>query len=303
MNSSPSLDAIHGIVLVNKPAGLTSNAVLKKVQRIFGAKKAGHTGSLDPIATGMLPVCFGEATKFSQFHLDADKAYEATGLLGAKTDTSDATGEVVASTDHFNVSYETLSSALLEFIGEISQIPSPFSALKHEGKRWYEMARQGISFPRKSRQVTIHSIELMDFDGRSFRIRVFCSKGTYIRNLVEDIGEHLGVYAHLTTLHRIKTAGFDDEKMYSLETLSGMTREERLEILFPVDRAVMHFPKRILSSSELVSLRQGKILELSESPGLFRVYDASDVFFGLAESDGNGVFKVYRFLSFDDATA
>src|SRR3989338_3654622 len=204
----PPVFPLHGLILLNKHQDISSHSAMYKVKRLFQAEKAGHTGSLDPLATGMLPICLGEATKFSQYLLDADKSYQATGLLGSQTDTADSTGKVIACTESFSVTLGQLQQALEQFKGEVVQTTSMYSALKFQGRPLYEYARQGIAVDVKARNIAIHDLQLLAFDGQSFTIRVSCSKGTYIRNLVEDIGLALGVGAHLTQLHRLYTAGF-----------------------------------------------------------------------------------------------
>lgn len=293
---------IDGILLVNKPIGLTSNAVLQQVKRLFGAKKAGHTGSLDPLATGMLPVCFGEATKFCQFLLDADKSYQATGLLGLKTDTADAMGEVIARAEGFVVSVDDLHTALAEFRGKIQQVPSMYSALKHQGKPLYKYARAGVDIERQARDVFIHHLELNQFDGQSFSITVSCSKGTYIRNLVEDIGDNLGVGAHVTKLHRLYTAGLANEPMYTIDALQELSNDALIACLLPIDRAVNDLPRISLSTEAIALLRQGKRvadIASSERLGLVRLYENETDFMGLGELDGAGFIKVKRLLSFE----
>ena len=291
---------IDGILLVNKPQGLSSNAVLQKVKRLYKAKKAGHTGSLDPLATGMLPICFGEATKLCQYLLDADKTYQATGLLGIKTNTADSDGEIISTTDNFTISEQALLSVIKEFIGTIHQIPSMFSALKHQGKPLYKLAREGITIERKAREIVIHTIELTDFDGRHFGIKVSCSKGTYIRNLVEDIGERLGVHAHVTQLHRICTAGFDADPMYSLDELMSKTPSELHAALLPLERAINYIPVVKLVLEDVSRLKQGKIVQYPnflDISGCVRLHDEQNSFIGLGELDSQGLLKVKRLLA------
>jgi tRNA pseudouridine55 synthase len=291
---------VDGFLLLDKPKGLTSNSVLQKVKHLYHAKKAGHTGTLDPLATGMLPLCFGEATKFSQYVLEADKSYEVTGLLGTKTDTADALGNVISQVDSFAVSQDHLMRVLPEFTGSQLQTPSMYSALKHQGKPLYHYARAGVEVPRKVRNITIHSLELLGFDGKNFTLRVHCSKGTYIRNLVEDIGEKLGVFAHVVELRRLYTAGFANFPMVSLEILTAMSPEERYKYLLPVDTAVLHLPHYTLTKEQTTSLRYGQEINLnSTSPveGLVRVYQQENDFIGLAEITTTGVLIAKRLLS------
>ena len=298
--ADPKLD-INGILLVNKPYGLTSNAVLQQVKRLYRAKKAGHTGSLDPMATGMLPMCFGEATKFCQYLLDADKCYEVTGLLGVKTSTADAMGEVIARTEAFSVSEAELQVVLLQFLGSIKQTPSMFSALKHQGTPLYKYARAGIDIPREARPITIHSLKLNHFDGQQFSLTVTCSKGTYIRNLIEDIGEQLGIGAHVTRLHRTYTTGFADEPMLTIDNLQSMSVDQLLSSLLPMDRAVSYLPRVAINSDMASALRQGKTVSNLTAPGVHGsvlLYENDAHFMGLGDLDTSGLLKVKRLLNF-----
>lgn len=289
---------IDGILLLNKAYGLTSNAVLQQVKRLFNAKKAGHTGSLDPMATGMLPLCFGEATKFSQYLLDADKCYEATGQLGIKTNTSDAMGEVISRTEGFNLSLKELEHVLSQFRGQLKQVPSMFSALKHHGKPLYKFAREGIEIPREARDIVIHHLKLNHFDGQQFSITVRCSKGTYIRNLIEDIGDKLGVGAHVTRLHRCYTAGFEDETMLTIEQLQDMSLEQLHATLLPVERAISYLPRIIVDSESASALHQGKMVNHnSDTLGCVRIYENDTHFIGLGELQSSGILKVKRLLT------
>lgn len=300
MKHNESLLTVNGILLVNKPQGPTSNAVLQQIKRLFKAKKAGHTGSLDPLATGMLPICFGEATKFSQYLLDADKCYDVIGCLGSKTNTGDATGDIIEHVDDVQICQQTLLTALAHFEGRIQQIPSMYSALKHEGKALYKYARAGIEIERAPRTINIHQIQLNHFDGRYFSLTVTCSKGTYIRNLIEDIGEYLGTLAHVVKLHRVYTAGFANESMYAINDLIALSAQEHQQILLPIDRAVQDLPKLYLSADDIIRLRQGKRLGNQPKfsyPGLVRLYDQSVQFIGLGEILTCGGLKVKRLLA------
>lgn len=211
MASSASKRALSGVLLLDKPVGVSSNTALQKARRLFGAQKAGHTGVLDPLASGLLPICFGEATKFAQYLLDADKAYTATMKLGEATTTGDAEGDIIATSD-CAVSAEAFQAACTRFTGPVRQVPPMFSALKHEGRPLYEYARKGIVIERKPRDICIHAIDIEVFSPPLARIAVRCSKGTYIRTLSEDIAKHIGTFAHLTALRRTATAGFSDRK-------------------------------------------------------------------------------------------
>ncbi len=293
--------SINGILLLNKPEGITSNSALQKTKRIFGAKKAGHTGSLDPLATGMLPVCFGEATKICQYLLEADKCYETTGMLGIKTDTSDSTGEIIRQISDFEVTTQQLEHVLLQYKGALKQIPSMFSALKHNGTPLYRFAREGIEIERAARDIIINQLQLNDFDGTQFSLTVSCSKGTYIRNLVEDIGDSLQVGAHVTRLHRLYTSGFQNMVMYSLEDLQAMSLTERLNSLIPMDQAVDYLKAVTLTDDEVLTIRQGKVLTSRmdvDMANCVRLYDERTQFIGLGEQLINGDLKAKRLLSF-----
>ncbi len=297
-----NLQAINGIVLLDKPIDCTSNFILQRVKYLFQAKKAGHTGSLDPLATGMLPICFGEATKFSEFLLNADKCYEVTAELGVTTTTGDAKGEIITKRNFANIDTKTLAEVVASFEGDIEQVPPMFSALKHNGQPLYKYARSGIEIERKSRKITIFSIQLLNFDIPNFKLRVVCSKGTYIRTLIEDIGEKLGVGAHVVQLRRLYTAGFENAKMYSFSELQAMAVSELQSCLLPVDISVQYLPKLELDSERVIDLYHGKIiqnLDLSRhSDGNFRIYDKSkQTFIGLGKIVDSKYLQALRLLS------
>ncbi|MDF1758189.1 MAG: tRNA pseudouridine(55) synthase TruB [Legionellaceae bacterium] len=300
-NKSQSKQIVNGIVLVDKPKDITSNSALQKVKRLYNAKKAGHTGSLDPMATGMLPICFGEATKVSQFLLDADKRYTVTALLGVETNTLDAMGEIVATVSDFSISEQQILEVISGFIGDITQIPPMFSALKHQGQPLYKLARAGIEIERKERTITIHDINLDGFDGKYFKLTVSCTKGTYIRTLIADIGRELGVGAHVTQLHRTYTAGFANEKMYSLDELNGMSKDQLADCLMPVDRAILHLQAIHLSAENVGDIYLGRSITLSDEQkyidGSVRLYSDDNSFVGLGEFVEPGVLKGKRLLS------
>lgn len=293
-------DPIHGILLIDKPQGLSSNGVLQRVKSLLGAKKAGHTGSLDPMATGMLPICFGEATKVSQYLLEADKCYTTTGLLGIKTNSGDAMGDVIACVDNVDVSLDQLQAVLSEFKGKIKQIPSMFSALKHQGKPLYQYARKGVEIERAAREITIYDLHLEAFDGKTFQLIVRCSKGTYIRNLVEDIGDKLGVGAHVTQLHRCYTAGFESHAMVSLDELMNLTLEERRSLLLPMENAIAFLPRYTLSAEQTRKIRQGQIVITDPTdsvPGLITLFDEDHAFIGIGEWQLPHELKAKRLLA------
>ena len=278
---------INGILLIDKPGLLSSNAVLQQAKRLFTARKTGHMGSLDPLATGMLPVCFGEATKFAQYGLDADKCYAVTALFGMTTNTGDAQGEILTTTANVQLSRDTLLQTIQRFLGDSLQLPPMFSALKHQGKKLYEFARAGIEIERQSRPITIHQFDLVQLDNPSAQFLVRCSKGTYIRTLVEDVGLALGCGAHVTQLRRVYTTGFEDQPMYLLDDLHRLSSTERMTCLLPVDYMLRHVPIVVLNADDLYALYQGRAIAYKSllPAGQVRVYDDQQQFQGLAEYD------------------
>lgn len=233
--------AVHGVFLLNKPLGISSNAALQKVRWLLRAEKAGHTGALDPLASGLLPICFGEATKFSHFLLDSTKCYQTTIQLGHSTTTGDVEGEILLEQAVPVLTEESIQNVLNQFVGEIQQIPPMYSALKKQGRPLYELARKGIEVEREARPITIEAIQLLSFTESSITLDVTCSKGTYIRVLGEDIAKALGTYGHLTYLHRIQTGHFELIPSYTIEYLEGLTEQEREALLLPVYAPVQHF--------------------------------------------------------------
>ncbi|HEX2010853.1 MAG TPA: tRNA pseudouridine(55) synthase TruB [Roseateles sp.] len=248
--------ALHGVLLLDKPLGLSSNDALQKAKWLLRAEKAGHTGTLDPLATGLLPLCFGAATKFSQVSLDADKAYEATLKLGQTTTTGDAEGPVLE-TRPVAVTREQIEAACMRLTGEIDQVPPMHSALKHEGRALYDYARQGITIERPSRRVTIHSIDILDWQAESLTIAVRCSKGTYIRTLGEDIGRLLGCGAHLSALRRTASGPVHVRDAISLDALAAMTEAEREAMLRPPDSLLADWPALRLDGQEAARFLNG----------------------------------------------
>lgn len=280
---------VNGVLLLDKPLGFSSNQALQKVKWLFSAAKAGHTGTLDPLATGLLPVCLGEATKFAQHVTDADKTYIATIKLGATTTTGDAEGEVLT-TSLVNISEAQFIETCQQFNGEISQTPPMYSALKHEGKPLYEYAREGVDIDRQPRLITIKNIVVNAFLNDTAQITVSCSKGTYIRTLAEDIGVALGCGAHLLGLRRTETAGYLLPQAVTIEQLEAMTIEEREAQLLPVDSAISYLPKVTLNADAAYFLMQGQAVWLAgKTPnGDLRIYDESNTFLGLGflQEDG-----------------
>jgi tRNA pseudouridine55 synthase len=258
---------LNGILLLDKPQGDSSNGVLQKVRRLYSAAKAGHTGSLDPLATGMLPICFGEATKFSQYLLDADKKYQVVAKLGEVTTTGDAEGEIIQRAAVAEWTDAQLESAITAFVGDIEQVPPMYSALKHQGQPLYKLARQGIEIERKARPVTIYSLEWKQIDPERIEMLVFCSKGTYIRTLVEDIGKRLGCGAHVEVLRRLKAGPFEDG-MLSMETLLEVSEQDNCNdvldsFLLPVNDALRGYPQVGVDSVEAAIFSQGQVVAIS----------------------------------------
>lgn len=244
-SSSPKIQRRHisGVFLLNKPLGISSNAALQKVRWLYRAQKAGHTGALDPLASGLLPICLGEATKFSHYLLDSTKRYQTTVFLGHSTTTGDVEGEILLEKPVPKLNEELIQETIAKFVGEIQQVPPMYSALKKEGRPLYELARKGIEIEREARPITIYAIELLSFTENSITLDVTCSKGTYIRVLGEDIAKALGTYGHLTYLHRIQTGHFDLIPSYTIEYLERLTEAEREALLLPAYAPVQHFPQ------------------------------------------------------------
>lgn len=294
---------VNGILLLDKPAEMTSNGALQRVKRLFYAKKAGHTGSLDPIATGMLPICFGEATKFSQFLLESDKSYRVTGQLGVQTNTGDREGEVIAACQVVDMTVERIEQVMTKFLGEQDQIPPMFSAIKYQGKPLYELARKGIEIERKSRRVTIFSLRLDKLKNDQFTFHVHCSKGTYIRTLVEDIGRALGCGAHVIRLHRTTVTPYDETHMVTLPALEAIAASAGSEglsaCLLPVETAVQVFPIVKLSTSAAFYMRMGQPVRANfPINSLFVRLVSEDLrFLGMGEVLPDGRVKPHRLLA------
>ncbi|MGR5408017.1 tRNA pseudouridine(55) synthase TruB [Vibrio sp. PNB22_8_1] len=303
---------INGVVLLDKPTGISSNDALQKVKRIYFAEKAGHTGALDPLATGMLPICLGEATKFSQFLLDSDKRYRVIAKLGERTDTSDSDGEVVE-TRPVDVSLEKLEACIEKFRGESDQIPSMFSALKYQGKPLYEYARQGIEVPRESRKITVYEIILHRFEENEVEMEVHCSKGTYIRTIVDDLGEMLGCGAHVTMLRRTGVAKYPYEKMVTLEQLNELLEQAHRDeiapkelldsLLLPMDTAVEDLPEVNLNAELTNLVQHGMPVQVFGAPEgtPIRMTSGEDkLFIGIAEVNDDGKVAPKRLVVFRD---
>ena len=286
-------EAVDGLLLLNKPSGITSNRALQVVKRLLNAKKAGHTGSLDPAATGMLPLCFGEATKVCAYLLNADKTYRVTARLGIATDTGDADGQEVSTGAIPEMSADDWDVILQAFVGESMQIPPMYSALKKDGKRLYELARKGETVEREPRPITIHEIRLLEFAGSRLVFRVACSKGTYIRTLVEDIAGRADTVAHTARLHRESVGHFRSEDMLdltALEALAEGSQRALRERLLPPDVALDAFPPVSLDESAGFRFSGGQPVTVAEESrtGLARVYGAGQQFLGVGELSGDG---------------
>lgn len=306
---------INGIVLVDKPQGASSNNVLQKVRAIYGAAKAGHTGALDPLATGMLPVCLGEATKFSQYLLDSDKSYFVTAKLGERTDTSDADGEIVE-TRPVSTSIEEIERLKASLTGDIKQVPTMFSALKHNGQPLYKLARQGITVERPARPITIFEFELLDFRGDEVDFQVRCSKGTYIRTLIDDLGQLIGCGAHVKVLRRTQVANYPADRMLTLEQIQQLkddNLDDALKVegdrysgvdytaldsqLLPIQTALIGLPKLVMPAKDIQTLRFGQTVPVYEA----LVLANQDVFEqGLQNLDGH---EFVAFAAEDDEFA
>jgi tRNA pseudouridine55 synthase len=286
-------EAVDGLLLLNKPAGLTSNQALQKVKRLLNAKKAGHTGSLDPAATGMLPLCFGEATKVCAFLLNADKTYRVTARLGTATDTGDADGSDIATAPVPELNAEQWNETLQSFVGESMQVPPMYSALKKDGKRLYELARKGETVERQPRPIRVDEIKLLEIAGTRLVFRVHCSKGTYVRTLVEDIAKKTGTVAHTARLHRETVGAFQAADMLDLTGVEAVAAEGPAALraqLLPPDIALESLPpvhldteagERFSAGQEVAALFEG-------TGGLVRVYNAGDEFMGVGELSAGG---------------
>jgi tRNA pseudouridine55 synthase len=310
--------SINGILLLNKAHGISSNFALQQVKRLYQAAKAGHTGALDPIATGMLPICLGEATKFSHFLLNSDKGYRVVAKLGQRMDTSDSTGEIIE-TKPVEVTQKQLMKALDKFRGEISQVPTMFSALKHNGQPLYKLARQGIEVEREARQIHIYSLELIRFEKDEVELNIECSKGTYIRTIVDDLGQLLGCGAHVTELDRTFVADYPTEKMISFDELEKIqinylqgkenSKENREKLpqdffdeldtyLLPMDSPILDFQQATLDDDSCNYFCNGNPVVYSglNPDELVRVYDSQQIFLGIAEINHDGMLAPRRLV-------
>lgn len=296
---------INGILLLDKPPNMTSNQALQMVKRLFNAKKAGHTGSLDPIATGMLPICFGEATKFSQFLLESDKVYDVVAKLGEETPTGDCESKVIKIHSVDGITSTQIINVIKNFLGKIKQTPPMFSAIKYQGKPLYELARQGIEIARKPREIMIYSLELMNFNDVTHQValRVKCSKGTYIRTLIEDIGRVLGCGAHVIQLHRASVMSYHASNMQSMTSLEVTAKTQGLrgllKYLLPLETAVEFFPAVKLSTTLVFYLRTGQPVrtQFSLNSPLVRLLTEDAKFLGIGEVMVDGRIKPKRLVA------
>lgn len=291
---------IHGVLLLDKSLGLSSNDALQKVKRLYNANRAGHTGALDPLATGMLPLCLGEATKFSRFLLDSDKRYRVIAHMGQRTDTSDAEGQIISERP-VTFTQAQLDAALESFRGETQQIPSMYSALKYQGRKLYEYAREGIEVPRESRSITVYELQFIRWEGEEVELEIHCSKGTYIRTIVDDLGEKLGCGAHVTFLRRLQVATYPFERMVTMDQLNALIAQAEAEgveprtlldpLLLPMDSPCEDFPEVNLLPVVAAYVKQGQPVQASGAPlsGLVRMTEGEErKFIGVAEIDDQG---------------
>tara|TARA_Y100001935_G_scaffold255637_1_gene270327 strand:+ start:724 stop:1644 length:921 start_codon:yes stop_codon:yes gene_type:complete len=292
---------INGVLLLDKPLGCSSNSALQKVKRLYQAKKAGHTGSLDPLASGMLPICFGSATKLSAFLLDADKDYWVRVKMGEKTETGDAEGKVIKKRSITGINEGLILEALDNFKGEILQTPPMFSAIKHKGKRLYELAREGVVVERKQREITIHKLQLCNLESNFFDLHISCSKGTYVRTLAEDIGETLGCGAHVSELKRERVGPYKKSDMITLDVILDKADEsfEALErLLLPIDSALSSWPALSLNSDSAYYLKTGQAVMVPKAPteGWVRLYEETDKFIGIGQVEDDGKIAPKRLM-------
>jgi tRNA pseudouridine55 synthase len=291
---------VHGVLLLDKPQGVSSNDVLQKVKRIFNANRAGHTGALDPLATGMLPICLGEATKFSQYLLDSDKRYRVIARLGQRTDTSDADGNVIEERA-IGFSATELEMALEGFRGTTQQVPSMYSALKYQGRKLYEYARQGLTVPREAREITVYELQFIRWEGDELELEIHCSKGTYIRTIIDDLGEKLGCGAHVIYLRRLQVATYPIERMVTLEQLATLVEQAQAQelspslsldpLLMPMESPVIDFPEVNLTPVVAGYLKLGQPVQAANTPlnGMVRITEGdAHTFIGMGEIDGDG---------------
>ena len=289
---------INGLLIIDKPLGFSSNQTLSKIKWLYNPKKAGHTGTLDPLATGILPVCLGEATKFSSYLFDANKTYAAKIKLGFTSSTADAEGTLKDLNIVKLPNKTEVTNVLKTFEGAIEQTPPMYSALKHDGKPLYEYARQGIQIPRKKRIITIFSIKLINLEKDELILEINCSKGTYIRTLAEDIGEKLKVGGYLSSLRRTVVGSLTINDAITLDSIEESLVEDRFKFINPIDRFLNNFDSLIVSNDEASAIKDGKIVHKKEAlKNIYRLYTQENFFIGLAEGDAKGNLKVKRLMA------
>ncbi|CAA6801709.1 MAG: tRNA pseudouridine synthase B (EC [uncultured Thiotrichaceae bacterium] len=291
---------INGILLLDKPIGISSNKALQKIKYLYKAQKAGHTGSLDPLATGMLPICLGEATKTSHFLLNSDKSYQTTIQFGITTTTGDTEGEVIETRPVPTIDDATIQNLLTKFTGQLEQVPPMYSALKHQGQPLYKLARQGKEIERKARNITIFSNSLLEKNQNSITVAVDCSKGTYIRSLAMDMGEALGCGAHITMLRRVHVSPFNYGKMFTLDdAIEAETKGTLRDMLLPVDAGIIHFSKIMLDEVNVEKLMFGQTILAAHhlnTGAMVRIYNNNNDFLGIGEIDTSAHIKPKRLI-------
>ena len=289
---------INGLLLIDKPLGFSSNQALSKIKWIFSAKKAGHTGTLDPLATGLLPICFGEATKFSSHLLNSEKTYEASIKLGWKSSTGDAEGKLTES-KIISISLDKLEEVLSLFVGLSNQTPPMFSALKHKGQPLYKFAREGVKIERQQRQIKISELKLLSYEKNIIKFAVTCSKGTYIRTLAEDIANKLGMDGYLIDLRRTKIGNLNVQDALSLDKIEALSTVKRIDFIKPTEVLVDEHPKIILNESEENLIKNGQPIKLPKKVNseIYRLFSKNSTFIGLGEIDSNNLLKAVRLIS------
>ena len=287
---------VHGILLLDKPKGITSNKTLQKIKSIYNAKKAGHCGTLDPLATGLLPICFGNGTKTIPYFMDSSKTYNVLAKLGEKTTTGDAEGEIINLTDgEIKISSEKLNTVLSSFLGITKQIPPMHSALKVNGKPLYKLAHKGKSIDRKPRNITIHQIHLNSFSGKLINLTVSCSKGTYIRTLIEDIALKLQTFGYVKELRRISIDVFRENEMIPYEEILGCKKNKLSSYLKPIDYGLMHLASISINHDDFIRFSKGQTFthktNFKENTGIIRIYDSGKIFIGLGNQQKNDLIQ------------
>lgn len=280
---------VNGILLLDKPNGASSNEILQVVKRFYCANKAGHTGSLDPLATGMLPICFGDATKFSQFLLEANKSYMVTGKLGETTQSQDSESPVLVKKEAGHIDFNAIEEILPKFRGKIMQLPPMHSAIKHKGQPLYKLARQGITIERAPREITVYDIKLLNLNNDLLELEIKCSKGTYVRTIIADIGDILGVGAHVVALRRLTVEPYDSNRMVSIDQIKELATKNDYaaldKLLLPIDSMLISMPQIVLTQDMFFYMQQGQAVLVPGAPnsGLVKMFSKSGKFLGVGE--------------------